>query len=84
MAPHTLDMLTNIAIIIGLLMFFSARFLRTPAAPRGYIWNPKRWKPVWKASGDFRKPGFQLLIGGYLVFAVAFVVRIAVMGWPCW
>lgn len=84
MSAHAVDILTNVAIIVGLLAFLSAHFLRTPDAPRGFTWNPKRWKPIWKTKRDFRAPGFQLLIGSYLIFAVAVVMRIAVLGWPCW
>lgn len=71
MAEGTVSLMLIVLLLIGIAMFFSARFFLLPGAPRGLVWNPRKWEPIWKSRDRFRKPGFQLLISGYAIFAVA-------------
>ncbi|GAB4324601.1 MAG: hypothetical protein Kow0074_17680 [Candidatus Zixiibacteriota bacterium] len=79
MAEGTITLLTAVAMLIGLAMFFSARFFKTAEAPRGYTWNPKKWTPIWKQREWFRPPGFALMMAGYAIFAVAFILRLILL-----
>lgn len=80
----TTDVLTVVFMGIGVLMFFSSLFFRIPSAPREVIWNPRKWTPMWKMKDNFRRPGFQLLTAGYVLFAVAFIARVLLIGWGKW
>ncbi len=83
MAESTIAIITAVAMLVGLLMFVGSLFFRTAEAPRGFIWNPKKWTPMWKQRAWFRPPGFVLMMAGYAIFAVAFIVRVILLPWPC-
>ncbi len=49
----------EILVLLGTLVFLSSIFYLKPGAPVASF-NPKHWKPIWKMREHYRGPGYAL------------------------
>jgi len=68
--------LSLIFLVFGTVLTFVSAKYKTDQAPRLPIWNPTKWRPLWRCREWFTPKGFRLCLFGNIMAGIGAVLLV--------